>query len=75
MPNTWNELARRENHGTEVVLEWTPDSDSEPVKVTVRSEDQDFSLYPLPSDALDCFYHPFAYFNAAMNGKTRPVAA
>jgi hypothetical protein len=64
----WKELATRTNNGLTVSLEWCPSADEE-IRVHVVSESQDFTLYPAPSKALDCFHHPFVYAESALVGK------
>ncbi len=55
------ELAQRRNDGLEITLLWAREDDS--VRVAVHNErtglDVDFAVER--SDALDAFYHPFAY--------------
>lgn len=64
----WKELSTRCNDGLTVSLEWCADAEEE-IRVRVVSETQDFTLYPAPSRALDCFWHPFVYASASLNGK------
>jgi hypothetical protein len=55
------ELAYRKSDGLEVTLLWRNDDDSVALAVYDAKSDQAFEV-GVPSDqALDAFYHPFAY--------------
>lgn len=55
------DLAHRRNDGIDVVLWWTPESDSVAVEVLHLATDESFELVVDNDRALDAFYHPFAY--------------
>jgi hypothetical protein len=55
------ELARRENDGVSVVLFWHPRTDATTVSVDDLRTGDSFELDVAGEDALDAFYHPFAY--------------
>lgn len=55
------ELARRANAGIEVALFWDMTSGELTVCVADEPRDAYFELRPAPDQALDCFYHPYAY--------------
>jgi hypothetical protein len=55
------ELARRTNGGIEVALFWDMTSGELTVCVADEPSDSYFELCPAPDQALDCFYHPYAY--------------
>jgi hypothetical protein len=55
------DLAHRRNDGIDVVLWWTPESDSVAVEVLHLATDESFELSVERDRALDAFYHPFAY--------------
>jgi hypothetical protein len=55
------DLAHRRNDGIDVVLWWSPEDDSVAVEVLHLSTDESFELAVERSQALDAFYHPFAY--------------
>ena len=55
------ELARRSNGGIEVALFWDAVSGELTVCVADEPGDSYFELYPAPTRALECFYHPYAY--------------
>jgi hypothetical protein len=60
------ELAQRLSGGDEVLLLWHPDSDRVDVAVRNLATGADCRIEVAPADAMDAFYHPFAY--AARNG-------
>jgi hypothetical protein len=55
------ELARRSNHGIEVVLLWARQTGLLTVCVSDHAEGAYFELNPPPEFALDVFYHPYSY--------------
>jgi hypothetical protein len=58
---TFEELAQREQDGILVRLWWLAYGDTITVTVVDTKEDKTYTLYPQPHQALDCYYHPFAY--------------
>jgi hypothetical protein len=65
------ELAQRINGSVEVRLLWYPDIDRVELAVHDLATDVIFELPVAPADAIDAFYHPYAY--AARRVK-RPAA-
>jgi hypothetical protein len=59
--NDWKELAGRENEGLEVSLLWSKSTDRVKVAVADARLDQQFQFDVAGADALEAFYHPFAY--------------
>lgn len=55
------DLASRRNDGIDVTLWWTPADDTVSVEVLHLASDASFDLAVERSDALEAFYHPFAY--------------
>jgi hypothetical protein len=55
------ELAHRVSGTTEVFLLWRPMLDRLELAVRDLVTDASFHLHIAPRDALDAFYHPFAY--------------
>ena len=55
------ELAARENDGIHVLLLWHPREDAITVSVEDDRRGDRFQLVVAPDQALDAFYHPFAY--------------
>jgi hypothetical protein len=55
------DLASRRNDGIDVTLWWTPADDTVSVEVLHVASDASFDLSVDRSDALEAFYHPFAY--------------
>ena len=55
------DLASRRNDGIHVNLWWTPVDDTVSVEVLHVASDASFDLSVERSDALEAFYHPFAY--------------
>lgn len=55
------ELAVRESDGIHVLLLWHPDEDSLTVLVEDGRLGERFHLVVAADQALDAFYHPFAY--------------
>ena len=59
------ELAQRISNGVEVSLVWSEEEDALRVLVFDSTTGEDFEV-PAPREkALDVFYHPFAYADAA----------
>lgn len=57
-------LATRCNDGLTVSLDY--DFYDNQAIVSVKSENEDFTLEPPNDRALDCYYHPFAYANRVL---------
>jgi hypothetical protein len=55
------ELAHRTNDGIDVTLYWHPDTDQLSVCVSDQRRGANFEIEPEPPNALDAFYHPYAY--------------
>ena len=66
MKRTIEELAYRAGDGIVVSLLWSPEDDHLTVAVFDSHTDEGFELSAEPTNALDVFYHPFAY--AAFQG-------
>jgi hypothetical protein len=58
---TTRELARRTNDGVEVTLLWSPANDRLTVVVEDTKLDERFELETRPDNALEVFYHPYAF--------------
>jgi hypothetical protein len=59
--DAWTDLADRESDRIEVTLLWSPDSDRVRVTVFDSSAGESFAIEVAACDALDAYYHPFAY--------------
>jgi hypothetical protein len=57
----WTDLADRESDRIAVTLHWSPDSGRVKVAVADRSSGESFEIDVPACDALDAYYHPFAY--------------
>ena len=55
------ELAVRSNDGVHVLLLWHPDENAVTVSVEDARVGDRFQIVVAPDQALDAFYHPFAY--------------
>ena len=55
------ELAQRLTGGIEVLLLWHPDIDSVELSLQDRATGAGFQIEVAPEDAIDAFYHPYAY--------------
>jgi hypothetical protein len=55
------ELAQRLSGGDEVLLLWHPDSDRVELAVRNLATGAGCQIEVAPADAIDAFYHPFAY--------------
>jgi hypothetical protein len=55
------ELAQRLSGGVEVLLLWHPDGDWVEVAIRDSRTGVEFQLDVPPADALDAYYHPYAY--------------
>ena len=58
---TTRELARRTNDGVQVTLLWSPEDDRLTVVVEDTKLSERFELETRPDNALEVFYHPYAY--------------
>jgi hypothetical protein len=58
---TTRELARRTNDGVEVTLLWSPAEDLLRVVVEDAKLNERFELETRSDNALEVFYHPYAY--------------
>jgi hypothetical protein len=58
---TVKELAYRAGDGVEVALLWSPSDGRLTVLVDDAKTDERFALQARADNALDVFYHPFAY--------------
>jgi len=63
---TLRELAHREGDGVEVSLLWSPSDDSLKVVDDHRVEERR-ELDARPDNALEVFYHPYAYASATVS--------
>jgi hypothetical protein len=63
---TFTELAHRAGDGVEVSLFWNEGDNRLTVAVADTRTGEEFELAAHPENALDVFYHPFAY--AAFKG-------
>jgi hypothetical protein len=55
------ELAQRTNHGIEVALFWSESSNLVTIEITDTRLDEFIEFEVAGADALDAFYHPYAY--------------
>ena len=55
------ELAQRLSGTVEVLLLWRPESDRVELSVRDLATGAGFSIVVAPGDAIDSFYHPYAY--------------
>jgi hypothetical protein len=55
------ELAQRQSGGVEVRLLWQPAVDRVDVSVRDSSTGAEFQIEVAPGDAIEAFYHPYAY--------------
>ena len=55
------ELAHRQSGGIEVLLLWHPEVDRVEVAVRDSSTGAEFQIDVAPGDAIEAFYHPYAY--------------
>jgi len=58
---TPRELARRTNGGVDVALLWSPVDDRLTVVVEDTNLNERFELETRPDNALEVFYHPYAF--------------
>ena len=65
------ELAQRLSGTVEVLLLWQPEGDQVELSVHDLATDAGFHLDVAPANAMDAFYHPYAY--AAMPEKSHRV--
>lgn len=59
--DAWTELASRANEGLEISLLWSKTADRVKVAITDATLDQRFEFDVAGANALEAFYHPFAY--------------
>ncbi len=71
--STMRELAHRESDGIEVSLLWSRADNRLTIAVADGRTGDAFELTAHPENALDAFYHPFAY--AALSGIAYGTAA
>ena len=62
----FKELAYRAGEGVEVSLFWSPSDDRLTVVVDDAKADERFALAARPDNALDVFYHPYAYASTSV---------
>jgi hypothetical protein len=60
-PSPARELAQRRSGTVEVLLLWHPESDQVELAVRDLATDASFHIDVAPGDAIDAFYHPYAY--------------
>jgi hypothetical protein len=60
-PAEARELAQRQTGTVEVLLLWHPELDQVELSVRDSATDVSFHLRVAPGDAIDAFYHPYAY--------------
>lgn len=65
---TTRELAQRQSGADEVLLLWHPESDRVELSVRNLATGASCEIEIAPADAIDAFYHPFAY--AARSGRS-----
>ena len=58
---TTRELAQRLSGADEVLLLWHPESDRVELSVRNLATGVGYEIEIAPADAIDAFYHPFAY--------------
>jgi hypothetical protein len=71
---TYKELAHRAGDGVEVSLLWRPSDGRLTVMVDDAKADERFALEAQADNALDVFYHPYAYASSserAFEAKTK----
>lgn len=61
MISTTRELAERFSGADEILLLWHPESERIELSVLDRATGTGFRMGLAPEDALDAFYHPYAY--------------
>jgi hypothetical protein len=61
------ELTSRVSGGIEVTLYWSARDDSTSIELWQAATDETLTFPIPPEQALDAFYHPFAYLPAASN--------
>jgi hypothetical protein len=57
----WEELASRTSNGLEVTLLWQRNHDNVHVRVIDARTEEAFELTVAGENALEAFYHPYAY--------------
>jgi hypothetical protein len=66
------ELARRVNDGIEVALFWSAPGDRVTIEIADRNLDETIEFDVPGAEALDAFYHPYAY--ATRHSRNAPFA-
>jgi hypothetical protein len=61
MSTPTRELARRLSGAVEVLLLWHPETDRVELSVRDLTTGAGFQIEVAPGDAIDAFYHPYAY--------------
>jgi hypothetical protein len=61
LSTTTRELAQRLSGADEVLLLWHPESDRVELSVRNLASGVGYEIEIAPADAIDAFYHPFAY--------------
>jgi len=61
MISTTRELAERLSGADEILLLWDPESERIALSVLDQATGAGFRIGLAPEDALDAFYHPYAY--------------
>jgi hypothetical protein len=61
------ELAHRVSSGIEVTLYWSAFDDNTFIEVWQPASDETFAYTVARDQALDAFYHPFAYLSSSLN--------
>jgi hypothetical protein len=69
------ELALRQTGSVEVRLLWDPEADRVEVSLHDSATDAGFHVDVAPGDALDAFYHPYAYAPGHATALLRVVEA
>jgi hypothetical protein len=69
--NKRRELAHRTNNGIEVALFWNETSDRVTIELSDTRLDESIEFNVAGADALDAFYHPYAY----AHGRVPPRSA
>lgn len=62
----WLNLSERSNDGLYVSLDYCKTDEEIRVTVSNLRTGEGFNLYPDPAHALECFHHPYAYAQRAL---------
>jgi hypothetical protein len=68
------ELAQRTNHGIEVALFWSESNNRVTIEITDTRLEELIEFEVAGADALDAFYHPYAYAFARRPGVRFAIA-